>query len=218
MPAACRRHRPAFYANQILLGILSVATPALLGVDGWTDYVSLACYVYLCTYTNIWVTEIQMTMLATNRALIFEHVNLIRRVLIFLTLGWLWVQRDFLVFNVAAAAQTAAFHVYGLRRIGGDSGLFSWPRGLTRAAALTHLHRLWVSMQATFAEWLVLNAPYAIFTLRFGIGPGLVAIDAVLKLVRVIVSVTRNLSEIRAAPRLPCPCSAAPARRRGCWC
>lgn len=186
----------AFYGNQIILGIVPLVIPPLIGATGWYSYCSLACYLFFCTYSNIWVTEIQMTMLATGRALRFEYVNTFRRILIFLTVGWLMIQRDFLLFNVVAALQTAAFHIYGLHRIAGDSRLFSWPRGLQWPAARAHLHRLWVSLQATFAEWLTLNGPYAVFTLRFGIGPGLVAIDVVLKLVRVVVSITRNLTEI----------------------
>nr|QQZ51549.1 hypothetical protein JKL49_11500 [Phenylobacterium glaciei] len=29
-----------------------------------------------------------------------------------------------------------------------------------------------MALQAVFAEWLTLNAPYAIFLARFGVGPG----------------------------------------------
>ena len=110
----------AFYGNQIILGIVPLVIPPLIGATGWSSYCSLACYLFFCTYSNIWVTEIQMTMLATGRALRFEYVNTFRRRLIFLTVGWLMIQRDFLLFNVVAALQTAAFHIYGLHRIAGD--------------------------------------------------------------------------------------------------
>ena len=191
----------AFYANQIISGIVPLATPPLLGVADWSTYVSLACYLFFCTYTNIWVLEVQMTMMATGRAMRFEHVNTLRRALIFLTVGWLMIDRDFLLFTILAATQSAVFHVYALYRIAGNSQLFAWPRGLTGAATRAHLGRLRVSLQATFAEWVAFNAPYAVFMVRFGIGPELVAIDAVLKLVRAVVSIARNLSEI-ALPRV----------------
>jgi hypothetical protein len=191
----------AFYGNQFILALASVGTPWLLGATTPTAYWSLAGFLFFSVYTNIWVTEMQMAMLATNRAMRFEYVNLLRRTLIFLTVGFLYLQRDFLVFTILAALQTALFHIYGLLSMAGDSRLFAWPRGLTKAASRAHLHRLWVSLQATLAEWLTFNAPYAVFTMKFGIGPGLIAIDVLLKLVRVVGSITRNLSEI-ALPKV----------------
>jgi O-antigen/teichoic acid export membrane protein len=53
-----------------------------------------------------------------------------------------------------------------------------------------------VSAQATFAEWLTLNGPYALFTLRFGVGPGLIALNTGMQLLRVGLTLTRNFSEI----------------------
>ena len=148
------------------------------------------------TYSNIWYSEMQMVMLATGRAMQFELFTLARRLLSFLVLAYLLLIRDVLSFSVLAGAQAIAFHVYFLHIVGRDSQFFNWPRGLTWAAMRAHLWRLWTSLQATFAEWLTLNAPYAVFMAHFGIGPGLIALDAGMKLVRIIVSVTRNLCEI----------------------
>jgi hypothetical protein len=138
----------------------------------------------------------QMAMLATGREMRFEVITLVRRVLRFVILGYLLIVRDILSFMILAAVQTAVFHVYLLWVVGREAQLFGWPRGLTWTATRAHLSRLWMSLEATFAEWVTLNAPYAVFMARFGIGPGLVTVDAAMKLVRVIVSVTRNLCEI----------------------
>lgn len=199
------RHLPeaaaAFHLNQALLLVVSLAAPWFLGARAPRAYVALGGFLFYSVFTNIWVTEMQMALLATNRALVFEYVNTVRRLLTFALLALLMVERDFLQFALVASAMTLLFHIGGLAWMGGKERLFSWPRGLTRQDAGRHLGRLGISLQATASEWLTFNGPYAAFTLRFGIGPGLVAIDAVIKLVRVVVSVTRNLSEI-ALPRV----------------
>ncbi len=191
----------AFQASQILLLIASLAVPPLVGATDPRGYASMAMLLFSFTYSNIWYSEIQMTMMATGRVMRFEAMTFVRRVLNYLSLAWLYVSRDFFVFSALFAAQTALFHGYLLWSVARESDLFGWPRGLTRASAHAHGLRLWISLQATFAEWLTLNGPYMVFTARFGIGPGLVALDTVLKLLRMTVSVTRNLSEI-ALPRV----------------
>ncbi len=191
----------AFYANQAILLIVSLAGPALLGAADSAAYLGLAGFLFYSLFTNIWVTEMQMALIATGRALLFEYVNTGRRILTFGLLVWLLLDGSFLDFALVATGMTVAFHLVGLVFMGGEAGLFSWPRGLTWAATRAHGRRLFVSLQATASEWLTFNGPYAAFMLRFGIGPGLVAIDAVIKLVRVVVTITRNLSEI-ALPRV----------------
>ena len=186
----------AFQASQAFFLAVVVIAPLLIGAADLYEYVWLAFFLVSGTYSNIWYSEMQMAMLATGRAMQFELVTLVRRVLSFLILGYLFEARDILWFSVLAGAQAIIFHVYLLRVVARDAQFFSWPRGLTRAATQTHLWRLWASLQATFAEWLTLNGPYAVFMAHFGIGPGLVALDAAMKLVRIVVSVTRNLCEI----------------------
>ena len=186
----------AFQVSQAFSLVGVVVAPILIGVADLYEYVWLAFFLVSGTYSNIWYSEIQMTMLATGRAMQFELFTLVRRLLSFFVLAYLFLLRDILWFSVLAGAQAIAFHIYFLRIVGRDSQFFNWPRGLTWAAMRAHLGRLWTSLQATFAEWLTLNAPYAVFMAHFGIGPGLVALDAAMKLVRIIVSVTRNLCEI----------------------
>lgn len=186
----------AFQASQAFSLIGVVVAPILIGAADSYEYIWLALFLVSGTYSNIWYTEIQMAMLATGRAMQFELFTLVRRLLSFFLLAYLFLLRDILWFSVLASALAVGFHIYFLRIVGRDSQFFKWPRSLTWAATSAHLGRLWTSLQATFAEWLTLNAPYAVFMAHFGIGPGLVALDAAMKLVRIVVSVTRNLCEI----------------------
>jgi hypothetical protein len=191
----------AFQFNQILLLVLSLLIPPLVGTPSLKDYVSLTSFLFFCTYSNIWYFEMQMTLMATGHQMRFERITLIRRLINYGLLAFLFIVRDFLAFNILLAVQALAFHLFLL--FDGDHalGLFGWPKGLRWAPMRAHFSRLWVSFQATLAEWMTLNGPYMVFTARFGIGPGLVAIDAIMKLLRMVVSVTRSLSEI-ALPRV----------------
>ena len=186
----------AFQASQAFFLVVVVVAPVLIGATDLYEYVWLAFFLVSVTYSNIWYSEMQMAMLATGRAMQFEMLTLVRRLLSFFILAYLFLLRDILSFSVLAGMQALAFHIYFLRIVGRDAQLFNWPRGLTSLAMHAHLWRLWASLQATLAEWLTLNAPYAVFMARFGIGPGLIALDAAMKLVRIVVSAIRNLCEI----------------------
>lgn len=191
----------ALQASQAILLIASFAVPPLVGAVDPATYVTMATVLFTATFNNIWYSELQMTMMAAGRAMRFEAITFVRRALTYVVLAWLYISHDYLGFNLVMAGVTVGFHVFLLWSVGRETDLFHWPTGLTRAAAWRHIERLWVSLQATFAEWLTLNGPYAVFAARFGIGPGLVALDSVLKLLRMTVLVTRNLSEI-ALPRV----------------
>ena len=186
----------AFQLSSAVLLVAPFLIPPLIGSRSGRDYVSMVALLFFCTYSNLWYSEMQMTMMAINRALRFERYTLLRRLINYASLVWLFLHRDFLAFNLVLAVQTAAFHLVLLFDGVAARELFGWPRGVTSPALRAHVKRLWLSAQATFAEWLTLNGPYMVFTARFGIGPALVAVDAVLKLLRMVVSVTRNLSEI----------------------
>ncbi|QUD86033.1 hypothetical protein [Phenylobacterium montanum] len=191
----------ALQASQGVLLLASLAIPPLVGALDLRAYATMAALLFTATFNNVWYSELQMTMMATGRAMQFEAVTFARRVITYAVLAWLFFAHDYLGFNLVMAAVTVVFHAWLLLLVGRESDLFHWPRGLTRVKAWQHVQRLWVSLQATFAEWLTMNGPYAVFAARFGIGPGLVALDSVLKLLRMTVLVTRNLSEI-ALPRV----------------
>ncbi len=191
----------AFNVNQIILFIIPLLAPLAVGMTGVREYVSFACFLFFATYTNLWYFEIQMAMMAVDRQLDYERISFFRRMINYALLVLLLITHNFLLCNIALALQTLLFHVIVISRTAKGTGLFEWPDDATAAGLRDYVGRLWVSLQATGAEWLTLSAPYAIFFARFGVGPGLVTIDAMLKLLRMVVSVSRNLAEI-ALPRV----------------
>ncbi len=202
----------AFHLSQLILLLVPLAAPFALGIADGREYVAFASYLFFCTYSNIWYFEVQMSMMAVEQALPFERVSFIRRVVNYVILIALLKTHDFFLCNIAWALQTLVFHIYVVCFMARGWGLFDWPHGLTWGGMKRHFARLWVSLQATGAEWLTLNGPYSVFVARFGVGPGVVTIDTVLKLSRIVVSVTRNLSEI-ALPRVSRALLVGEARR-----
>ena len=191
----------AFNVNQIILLVIPILAPLAAGVNSPAQYAAFACFMFFLTYSNLWYFEIQMAMMATDRAVDYERLSFLRRIINYALLAMLFFTRDFLLCNLALALQTVLFHVIVTGRTAKGSGLFEWPNDATAAGMRDYVGRLWISLQATGAEWLSLSAPYAIFFARFGVGPGLVTIDAMLKLMRMVVAISRNLAEI-ALPRV----------------
>lgn len=186
----------AFQLSQAVMVLAALAGAALCGPANWTAYLGLAAFAVFNTLSNLWFFELQMTMLAIERPLAFEIASLIRRLANAASLVWLWFSHDFGLFAGSLLLQAVLLQAWLMRRVGRDTDLFRWPRGLTPASLAAHAGQLWTSVQATFAEWLTLNGPYALFTARFGVGAGLIALDTGMKLLRVGLTLTRNFSEI----------------------
>ncbi len=186
----------AFHVSQALMLLAGLAGPLVARPGDAGTYLALAAFTLFNTLSNLWFFELQMAMLAVERPIAFEIASLVRRVANAVSLAWLWFSHDFALFAGLMLAQAVVAQVWLMRQVGRDSDLFAWPRGLTRASLAEHLGQLWTSIQATFAEWLTLNGPYALFTVRFGVGAGLIALDTGMKLLRVGLTVTRNFSEI----------------------
>ncbi|HEY2659661.1 MAG TPA: hypothetical protein VGI79_08065 [Caulobacteraceae bacterium] len=186
----------AFHVSQALMILAGLLGPLIAAPADVRTYLALAAFATFNTLSNLWFFELQMAMLAVERPIGFEIASLARRIANAATLAWLWFSHDFLTFAALMLVQGVISQAWLMRRVGRDSDLFAWPRGLTPAALRHHLGQLWTSVQATFAEWLTLNGPYALFTLRFGVGPGLIVLDTGMKLLRVGLTVTRNFSEI----------------------
>ncbi len=200
----------AFHLSQALMVLAALAGVALMRPASWASFAALAAFALFNTLSNLWFYELQMVMLAIERPIVFEVASLLRRAFNAAALAWLWISHDFGLFAGLLLAQAMVFQAWLMLRLGEDRALFAWPRGLSRQALRAHLSQLWTSVQATFAEWLTLNGPYALFTARFGVGPGLIALDTGMKLLRVGLTVTRNFSEI-ALPSV----SRAVLERRG---
>ncbi len=186
----------AFHLSQLIMVLAALGGAALIGAGSLPAYLGLAAFALSNTLSNLWFFELQMVMLAIERPIAFEIASLVRRLANAAALGLLWIGHDFGLFAALLLVQALVFQGWLMAWAGRRGDLFAWPRGLTRSALGAHLAQLWTSAQATFAEWLTLNGPYALFTARFGVGPGLIALDTGMKLLRVGLTLTRNFSEI----------------------
>lgn len=187
----------AYRVSQVLMLLASLAAPLIVAPKSdFAVWWSLAAFGYFCTFSNLWFFEIQSAMLATERAISFEILSFLRRLANVGALALLYFQRDFLVFTGLLALQTLVFQVIAERLVARDSQMFSAWRPTSAATAMDHVRRIGVSFQATMAEWFSLNAVYAVFTIRYGVGPSLIVLDAGMKLLRVMLTGVRNLSEI----------------------
>jgi len=79
----------AFNINQVLLLVVPILAPLALGLKSIGDYLSLSLFLFAATYSNIWYFEIQMSMMAVDRALEYEKVSFVRRVTTYALLGLL---------------------------------------------------------------------------------------------------------------------------------
>ncbi len=187
----------AFQFSQAIMILAALLAPLITHTVSLTAYLALAGFAGFNTLSNLWSFELQMAMLAVERPLAFEIASLLRRAANIAALIWLWFSHDFDVFVVLVLVQAVLFQVWLMRYVAQGADLFALPLNrLTRAAMARHLGQLLTSAQATFAEWLTLNGPYALFTLRFGVSGGLIVLDTGMKLLRIGLTATRNFSEI----------------------
>jgi hypothetical protein len=191
----------AFNINQTLMLAVSLLAPMAMGMSNSIEYLSFFCLMIFNYTTNMWYFEIQMSLMAIDRALIYETISLFRRILTCILLIFLYISKEFVVYCLIMAAINVIFHLFITRKVAKASGIFAWPTDVTALGLKHHLGRLWVSLQATLAEWLTMNGPYALFSVRFGVGAGLVSIDAMQKLLRMVLTATRTLAEV-SLPRV----------------
>lgn len=186
----------AFQISQGIMLILTLFGPLILHIASTAQYAALACFLFFIAFSNLWILEMQMMMIATGHALMFEWLTLTRKVLHFGLLALLWCGASFLLVAVLLAITTFLFNAFLILRMRREGNVFGLPVGLTRPAVREHLQRFWFSLQATFGEWLALSGPYALITAKFGVGSALIAVDTMMKLVRTCVTISRNMSEI----------------------
>ena len=185
----------AFHFDQLVMLAASLIVPLFISRSP-AEYAAFAAFGLWVNLSNMWVLEIQTSLIAAERTVIFEFATLARRLLNAATLAHLWFSRDFLLFALLLAAQTILFHLAVILIVNRTTDIFRWPRGLTMEAARSHGRTVLLAAQATIGEWTTLNLPYLLFSLRFGVGPALITIDTALKLVRIVLSVARILSEV----------------------
>jgi hypothetical protein len=185
----------AFHFDQFAMVAASMIVPLFISRSPG-EYAAFAAFGLFVNLSNMWVLEIQTSLIAAERTVIFEFATLARRLLNAATLAHLWFTRDFLLFSLLLAAQTILFHLAVIMIVNRTTDLFRWPHGLTLEGARAQGRSILLAAQATVGEWTTLNLPYLLFSLRFGVGPALITIDTALKLVRIVLSVARILSEV----------------------
>ena len=189
----------AFHVSQGAAVLAGLVGPMLIvGREPPVTIVAMTAFALFATLSNPWYFEIQSALLAIDRPVTYELANLGRRLANMAALAWFLVSHDFLTFTLLLLAQAVVAQAVLMRLVARQTDLFDIPRprAVGRAAGRAHLGRLWTAAQATFAEWLTQNGPYAVFMARFGVGPGLIGLDIGMKLLRASLTVTRSLSEI----------------------
>jgi hypothetical protein len=186
----------AFNVSQALLLTVSLLAPMALAPLNAFEYATFASLMVANSASNMWYFEIQMSLMAVDRAIEYEMISFLRRFITYVLLILIFITRSLFDYSIALLLVNLGFHVYITRKMARRAGLYEWPGLVTLQGLRAHLARLWVAFQAVIAEWLTMNGPYAIFSARFGVGPGLVTIDTVLKLLRTVTSATRSLAEV----------------------
>jgi hypothetical protein len=188
-----------FYLNNLALFAVAVGAPAIVS-DNLELYLCLVAFTLYAAQTMLWSYEVQMCLLATNRQMTFEAMTVVRWVFAFACLAEMHFLHNFKIFCIGLATTAIASHIWAIQYLLRLKLLVAAPRVSAKELG-EHLRMLWTSVQAMMGEWLTLNSPYLIFVLRFNVGPSLVMIDATMKVLRFVLTVTRNLCEI-TLPRL----------------
>jgi O-antigen/teichoic acid export membrane protein len=185
----------AFHLDQALMIAASFIAPLFISRNP-SEYVAFTGLSLFINLSNIWLIDMQTMLIAAERTTIFVLTTLGRRLCSTAALAWLYVSRDFQLFCLLVAGLAVLFHLLLTVLVNRRVGLFRLPRAISIAAAREHSRKTLLSGQATIGEWTSLNAPYFIVSTQFGVGAALIAFDTGLKLVRVVLSITRILSEI----------------------
>lgn len=193
LAAAGRRVSVATAAQFALILVMTVAVATALSPISSTAWVENALFLFLCLVTNFWAFELQSTAWALDRNLPFVKLALVHRTAHFCALALGYASGSLLLFVAIACGATliclviaaGMFVRAGLLEKGGN--VTSW---------VAYARTFGVALLATMVDLLVLNAPYALISARFGIGPPLVVFDSVMKLARIVMAGARTLAEI----------------------
>lgn len=183
-----------FNISQTLLMALAFLAPALVS-DSLHLYMALVLYTVFIVLNTMWSFEIQMVLIAVGEGLAYERVSIVKRLLNFSALGVLYVTKDFMAVGAILCVTTLVAQAWAVRLMS-RKGVLSMREKVTLPRLKAHLATLWTSLVATFGEWATFNGPYAVFTARYGVGAPLVLLDAIMKALRLVLGVTRNVCEV----------------------
>jgi O-antigen/teichoic acid export membrane protein len=179
-----------------ILMLIAATVPALLFGAGHA-YAENVLYLLFSLLINFWAFDLQSTAFSLELRMQFVQLSLANRALQFAALALLWKTGSFLTFAFAAAALLGLF-------VAAAALMFVWAGGLSLrgvgaiggSVARRQIGTFWNALLATLADLVVLNSPYAVLSAVFGAGTMLVIFDTVMKLVRLVMAVSRTLAEI----------------------
>ena len=179
-----------------VLLLMSLAVPcglAAFGTGAWTEN---ALFLFLCLSINFWAFDLQSTAWSMGLNLPFVRLSLLHRSLHLGALLAAYGAGSFLLFGVLATVATLGCLAAALCLLG-RAGLFA---SVGPTAWRSYLATFRIAFLSTLTDFFVLNAPYGLIAMRFGVGPMLIVFDSVMKLARITLAGSRTLAEI-ALPR-----------------
>jgi O-antigen/teichoic acid export membrane protein len=182
----------AAYAALLLVGVLGFAVLSSARLD-------LILFLLFCLVANFWHFEVQTLGWAIDQGMAFEKAELIRRSCNFALLGALLVTGWFAAYSalmLLISLACMAWYARVLARAGAGIGhLQRWRWADLRDALRASRRNLGGAAAGSGADFMLMNAPYAIVTAAFGAGAPLIVLDTCLKLLRAIVMALRICSE-----------------------
>jgi len=182
----------AAYALLLLVGVVGCA--ALFGMR-----LDLVLFLLFCLVANFWHFEVQTLGWAIDLGMAFEKAELFRRSCNFALLAALYATGQFAAYSAIMLALSLGCMVWYARilaRAGAGVGALHrlrWPD--LRDALRLSARNLGGAAAGSGADFMLMNAPYAIVTAVYGAGAPLIVLDTCLKLLRAIVMALRICSE-----------------------
>jgi hypothetical protein len=182
----------AAYAMLLLVGVVGFAL--LFGAR-----LDLILFLLFCLVANFWHFEVQTLGWAIDQGMAFEKIELVRRSCNFALLAALYVTGQFAAYSAIMLVLSLGCMVWYariLKRAGAGVGALHrlrWPD--LRDALRLSGRNLGSAAAGSGADFMLMNAPYAIVTAVYGAGAPLIVLDTCQKLLRAIVMALRICSE-----------------------
>jgi len=182
----------AAYAGLLAIGVVGFALLFVARLD-------LVLFLLFCLVANFWHFEVQTLGWAIDQGMAFEKAELFRRTCNIALLVALYVTGQFAAYAAIMLALSLGCMVwYGrvLGRAGASvAALRGWRWQDLRAALRDSRRNLGGAAAGSGADFMLMNAPYAIVTACYGAGAPLIVLDTCQKLLRAIVMALRICSE-----------------------
>jgi O-antigen/teichoic acid export membrane protein len=182
----------AAYAALLIAGVVGFALLSAARLD-------LVLFLLFCLVANFWHFEVQTLGWAIDQGMAFEKAELVRRLCNFALLGALLVTGRFGAYSAIMLVISLGCMVWYARvlaRAGASVGaLQRWRWADLRDALRASGRNLGGAAAGSGADFMLMNAPYAIVTAAYGAGAPLIVLDTCLKLLRAIVMALRICSE-----------------------